>query len=157
MSKKKKIIILSSMVLLLAVTAIANFLLSDSSSGDNNTVTTATYFSEYRTEHSSNISEQILQLDSIIKDAESDSQVKADALNAKLKLTENLETELYLESLVKAKGYNNVIVMIGLESENITVVVEDDDFSTDDAVAIYTVMLEEVSASPESVRIIPLA
>ena len=157
MSKTKKIIILSSMVLLLAVTAVANFLLVDNSGNKQNTVTTATYFSQYRAEHSSNLSEQMLQLDSIINDASSDSEVKENALNAKLKLTENLEKELYLESLIKAKGYPNAIVMIGLESENITIVVEDSDFTTDDAVAIYTVMLEEVKASPESVRIIPIA
>ena len=47
--------------------------------------------------------------------------------------------------------------MIGIESSNITVVVQDEDFTTDDAVAIYTVMLQEVNASPESVRIIPLS
>lgn len=157
MTKRKKIIILSGMVVLLAVTAVANFLLTNPNDGNKNPVTPATYFSEYRSEHASNVSEQILQLDSIINDASTDSSVKEQALATKLLIAENLEKELYLESLVKAKGYANVVVMIGLESENITVVVEDEDFTTDDAVAIYTVMLEEVNASPESVRIIPLA
>ena len=157
MSKRKKIIILSSMVLLLAVTAVANFMLTDYNNQSSATVPTATYFSEYRSEHSSNISEQILQLDSIISDAENDSAVRESALASKLKLTENLEKELYLESLIKAQGYVNAVVMIGLESSNITVVVQDENFTTDDAVAIYTVMLQEVNASPESVRIIPLS
>ena len=157
MSKKKKIIILSSMVLLLAVTAVANFMLTDYGNKTPETVATATYFSEYRSEHSSNISEQILQLDSIISDATSDSAVRENALAAKLKLTENMEKELYLESLIKAQGYTNAVVMIGIESSNITVVVQDEDFTTDDAVAIYTVMLQEVNASPENVRIIPLS
>lgn len=157
MSKRKKIVILSCMVALLAVTAVANFLLTDSSGSGQNAITTATYFSEYRAEHASNISEQILHLDSIINDAESDSEVKENALNTKLKITENLEKELYLESLVKAKGYTNSVVMIGIDSNNITVVVEDENFNTDDAVAIYTIMLEEVGASPEDVRIIPLS
>ena len=156
MSKRKKIIILSSMVLLLAVTAVANFMLSDKSLSPNNAVTTATYFSEYKAEHASGLSEQILQLDSIINDAESDSKVKEEALNSKLKLTENMERELYLESLIKAKGYLNAIVMIGIESDNITVVIQDEDFSTDEAVAIYTIMNEEMDASPENVRIIPI-
>lgn len=157
MSKRKKIIILSCMVVLLAVTAVANFLLTDNANSNPNTVTTATYFSEYKAEHASSISEQLLQLNSIINDAESDSSAKESALAAKLRITENMEKELYLESLIKAKGYSNAVVMIGLESENITIVVEDVDFNTDDAVSIYTVMLEEVGASPEAVRIIPLA
>ena len=101
-----------------------------------------------------NINEKALN---IINDAESDSTVKENALSTKLKITENLEKELYLESLIKAQGYTNSVVMIGLDSNNITIVVEDEDFNTDDAVAIYTIMLEEVNASPENVRIIPLS
>ena len=132
-------------------------MLTDNANSNPNTVTTATYFSEYKAEHASSISEQLLQLNSIINDAESDSSAKESALAAKLRITENMEKELYLESLIKAKGYSNAVVMIGLESENITIVVEDVDFNTDDAVSIYTVMLEEVGASPEAVRIIPLA
>lgn len=65
MSKKKKIVILSCMVLLLAVTAVCNFLLADKS-GVDDTVATANYFTEYRTEHTKTLNEQILQLDGII-------------------------------------------------------------------------------------------
>lgn len=156
MSKKKKIVILSCMVLLLAVTAVCNFLLIDKS-GTDDTVATANYFTEYRTEHTKTLNEQILQLDGIIADASQDSAAKEQALQAKLKLTDIVEKELYLESLIKAKGYENAVVMIGTDSDNVTVVVEDDDFTTDDAVSIYTVLLDEVKASPENVRIIPLS
>lgn len=156
MSKKKKILILSCMVLLLAVTAVCNFLFTGKSEKDK-TVTTASYFTEYRTEHSESINERILQLDSIIASAEDNSEVKKNALNSKLRLTEIIEKELLLENLIKAKGYKNIVVMMGIDSDNVTVVVEDDNFDTDDAVSIYTVLLEEVNASPENVKIIPLS
>ena len=156
MSKKKKILILSCMVLLLAVTAVCNFLFTGKS-GKDKTVTTASYFTEYRTEHSESINERILQLDSIIASAEDNSEVKKNALNTKLRLTEIIEKELLLENLIKAKGYKNIVVMMGIDSDNVTVVVEDDNFDTDDAVSIYTVLLEEVNASPENVKIIPLS
>lgn len=156
MSKKKKILILSCMVLLLAVTAVCNFLFTGKS-GKDKTVTTASYFTEYRTEHSESINERILQLDSIIASAEDNSEVKKNALNSKLRLTEIIEKELLLENLIKAKGYKNIVVMMGMDSDNVTVVVEDDNFDTDDAVSIYTVLLEEVNASPENVKIIPLS
>lgn len=155
MSKKKKIVILSCMVLLLAVTAVCNFLLTNKS--DDNTVATANYFTEYRTEHTKTLNEQILRLDAIISDADADSQAKEEALRTKLRLSEIVEKELYLESIIKAKGYKNTVVMIGTDSENITVVVEDKDFTSDDAVSIYTVLADEVKASPENVRIFPLA
>lgn len=156
MSKRKKIVILSCMVLLLAVTAVCNFLLT-SKDTNGNTVATANYFTEYRTEHTRTLNEQILRLDGIISDANQDSKAKEGALQSKLKLTEIIEKELYLESLIKAKGYTNAVVMIGTDSDNLTVVVEDKDFTTDDAVAIYTVLFDEVKASPENVRIIPLS
>ena len=156
MSKKKKIVILSCMVLLLAATAVCNFLLTNNSNNQT-TVPTATYFTEYRSEHAASINEQILQLDNIISQADAKSEAKETALKTKIKLTEIIERELLLENLIKAKGYKNVAVMIGLDSENITVVVDDADFNTDDAVAIYTVVFEEVSASPENVRIIPIS
>lgn len=156
MSKRKKIVILSCMVLLLAVTAVANFLLTDAT-GKTNAVTTATYFSEYRSEHTASVNEQILQLDSIILSADSDSESKEKALESKLRLTENVEKELFLESLIKAKGYSEIVVMLGIDTDTVTVVVGDDDFTTEDAVSIYTVLLEEVNASPENVRIIPIS
>lgn len=156
MSKKKKIVILSCMVLLLAVTAVCNFLLTNNSD-NKTTVPTATYFTEYRSEHAASINEQILQLDSVISQADENSEAKETALKTKIKLTEIVERELLLENLIKAKGYKNVAVMIGLDSDNVTVVVDDADFKTDDAVAIYTVVLDEIAASPENVRIIPIS
>ena len=156
MSKKKKIVILSCMVLLLAVTAVCNFLLTNRDGGGQ-TVSTASYFTEYRNEHAAGVNEQMLQLDSIIKQADDDSEAKENALKTKLKLSEIVEKELRLESLIKAKGYKNTVVMIGLDSDNVTVVVEDDDFTTDDAVAIYTLLMQEVKASPENVRILPIS
>lgn len=52
MSKKKKIIVLSCMIALLAVTAVFNFVLTDSKlfRGDGDAVTTANYFTQYRSE-----------------------------------------------------------------------------------------------------------
>jgi len=156
MSKKKKIVILSCMVLLLAVTAVCNFLLTNNGK-DGNTVATANYFTEYRAEHTKTLNEQMLRLDEIISNASSDSKAKEEALQNKLRLSEIVEKELYLESLIKAKGYSNAVVMIGTDSDNVTVVVEDKEFTTDDAVAIYTVLVDEIKASPENVRIIPLS
>lgn len=156
MSKKKKILILSCMVLLLAVTAVLNFVFTGKSDKDK-TVTTASYFTEYKSEHTQSINERILQLDSIIASAEDNSDAKKNALENKLRLTEIIEKELLLENLIKAKGYKNIVVMMGVDSDNVTVVVEDDNFDTDDAVSIYTVLLEEVQASPENVKIVPLS
>ena len=66
MSKTKKIVIMSGLVLLLAVTAVFNFVLAGTVSGsaDGNDVTTANYFSTYRTERVTTRNEELLQLGS---------------------------------------------------------------------------------------------
>ena len=157
MSKKKKIIILSCMVALLAVTAVFNFVLSAPNQviGEQ-TVEVANYFSQYRTERSQSRNEQILQLNQVIESAEDNSETKNQALSMKLKLTKIIEDELLLEKLIKAKGYEDIVVSIGLTSENVNVIVRDQDFDQDDAVVIYSILSSEVNATPDKVNIIPI-
>lgn len=155
MSKKKKIIILSCMILLLAVTAVFNFVLSTPDMEE--TVTVANYFTQYRTERTSSRNEQILQLDAIIASADVDDTAMSEALDMKLQITALMEQELLLENLIKAKGFEDAVVTIGLTSGNINVIVKDADFVQDDAVAIYTILQDEAKASPENVKIIPVS
>ncbi len=157
MSKKKKIVILSCMVLLLAVTAVFNFVLSGSVNNSvDDTVTTAAYFAQYKTERSQSRSEQLVQLNEIITaDAENDT-AKTEALNMKLKLTEIIESELLIETLIEARGFEDAVVSIGLTSDNVNVLVKDADFTQDDAVAIYTILQEELNVDPTNVTIVPI-
>ena len=155
MSKKKKIVILSCMIALLAVTAVFNFLLTKPA--DNKAVTAANYFTQYRTERTSSRNEQILQLDAIIASADSSAETLDEALDMKLQLTALMEKEMLLENLIKARGYEDAVVTIGLTSGNINVIVKDADFAHEDAVAIYTILQDEASATPENVKIIPVS
>lgn len=156
MSKKKKIIILTCMIVLLAATAVFNFVLASPSNENLSTVSAANYFTEYKTERSSSRSEQLLQLDQVIAASQENAETKAEALNLKIRLTEIIEKELLLEKLIKAKGYEDTVVSIGLTSENVNVIVKDADFNQDDAIIIYTILAQEANATPEKVNIIPM-
>ena len=153
MSKKKKIIILSCMIALLAVTAVCNFLLSGDSVYDNTTSTA--YFSEYRSERSSSRNEQILQLDKIIAESLEDSEVRDTALSQKMQLTMLTEQELKLETLIKAYGYEEVVVTMSITSPNVSVIVKNDTFDQADAVKIYNLLTQETSVDSENINIIP--
>lgn len=157
MSKKKKIIILSCMVLLLAVTAVFNFVLAGNAKTTDDTITTATYFAQYKTERSQSRSEQLVQLNEIIAAEEETTETKTEALNLKLKLTEIIESELLLETLIESRGYEDAVVSIGLTSSNVNVMVKDNDFTQDDAIIIYSILSEEISADPSSVTIVPIS
>ena len=75
----------------------------------------------------------------------------------KIELTEITEKELLLENLIKAYGFEDAVVVIGLESENVNVIAKSTELTTDDAVLIYSIIAEETGASPENVKIIPIS
>ena len=159
MSKKKKIVLLSCMVALLAVTAVFNFVMTTPSGTINETavITSANYFSQYRSERVSSRNEEILQLDSVISSAEDGSAEKNEALTLKTKLSYITEKEMLLECLIKAYGFEDAVVVIGIDSDNVNVITKSETLSTDDAITIYTILSEEISASPENVKIIPIS
>lgn len=153
MSKKKKIIVLSSMIVLLAVTAVFNFALSGTQS--SNLAESTSYFQEYKAERSESRNEQILQLDKIIQEAGDDLEIKQTALTQKMQLSALTEQELRLESLIKAYGYEEVVVTMNLNSPNVNVVVKDSEFDQTDAVKIYSILTSEKTIDAENINIIP--
>lgn len=159
MTKKKKIVVLSCMIALLAVTAVFNFILTTGTVSGQETaaVSSANYFSQYRSERLTTRNEELLQLDAIIETAAVDSAERSEALSMKIELTEITEKELLLENLIKAYGFEDAVVVIGLESENVNVIAKSTELTTDDAVLIYSIIAEETGASPENVKIIPIS
>lgn len=153
MNKKKKIIILSLMIALLAVTAVCNFLLSGNSVYEDSTSTA--YFSEYRSQRSSSRNEQILQLEKIIAESEANSEVRETALTQKMQLTALTEQELKLETLIKAYGYEEVVVTMSITSPNVSVIVKNDAFDQADAIKIYNLLSQETQVDSENINIIP--
>ena len=96
-----------------------------------------------------------MQLDKIIAEADEGSDVKETALTQKIQLTALTEQELRLESLIKAYGYEEVVVTMNLNSPNVNVVVKDGEFDQADAVKIYSILTEDNTIDAENVNIIP--
>ncbi len=159
MTKKKKIIVLSCMIALLAVTAVFNFMFTTTtySAEEATAVSSANYFSQYRNERMTTRSEELLQLDAIINASAEGSSERTQALNMKTQLTSITEKELLLESLIKAYGFEDAVVVIGLDSGNVNVIAKSASLTTDDAIKIYSIIAEENVASPENVKIIPIS
>lgn len=159
MSKKKKIIVLSCMIALLAVTAVFNFVLTADRVTNAEQVFggSANYFSQYRSERLTTRNEELLQLDSVIAASATDSGEKTEALKLKTELTRNTEREMLLETLIKAYGFEDAVVVIGVDSDNVNVMTKSSELMMDDAIKIYTIISEEISVSPENVKIIPIS
>lgn len=158
MSKKKKIIIMSSLVFLLALTAVLNVLLATDviASGDSGAVTTANYFTTFRSERTTSRSEELLQLDSVIALYEEDSEKYQEAVDMKLKIVEMMENELLLETLIKSRGFSDAVVSIGMNSDNVNVFINSAELDYNTALTIYTILKDEVGVAPGSIIILPV-
>ena len=158
MTKKKKIIVLSCMIALLLVTAVFNFVLSTENLASTEvSANNASYFSQYRLERVSTRSEELMQIDEVLKTASIESAEYKKALELKTDIAVNTERELLLESLIKAYGFEDAVVVIGLDSDNVNVIAKSNELTTDDAILIYTIISEEIMISPENVKIIPIS
>lgn len=158
MSKKKKVVILSSMIALLVITAVFNFMFSNNILNQSDLPTTASsYFAEMRAERLASRSENLTQLDAIIEASEASSAEKTEALQLKLQLTEMTEQEMLLETLIKAYGFEDCVVTMGVNSQNVNVMVKSSNLTQDDAVLIYSIIEEENISTFENVNIIPIS
>ena len=153
MSKKKKIIVLTSMVLLLAATAVVNFVLTGPALKSGGVITTATFFSNMKTEKSANRNEEIAILDAVITTAEKDSEVYAAAMEQKMAIVEAMESELLLENLIRAKGYEEVAVTVNLSGESISIMLGGEEPTKEDVATIYHLVRTEMGITAENVRI----
>ena len=154
MSKKKKIIVLSCMIALLVTTAVLNFVFADGvSAGNDNVSPTASYFTEVKSTRNSSRNKQISQIDEVLASETENTETKSEALAMKLKISKIMEQENLLENLIKAKGYDEVAVTIGMSSDNVSIIVKDAEFDQDDAILIYTICANEVNATPDNVYI----
>ncbi|MGN1100370.1 MAG: SpoIIIAH-like family protein [Christensenellales bacterium] len=154
MTKKKKIILLSVMVALLVVSGVLNFVLSGVPVTDNDpNVSVANFFSEFVTDRESTRNLTMLELKSIIESESTSAEAKSNAESMLLKICSNMETELVLESLIKAKGFNEVAVAIG--STNINVMVEAKELTSEEVAQIVNIVVTETNSSAANVVITP--
>ena len=154
--RTKKIIVLSVMVALLVATGVLNWALNDrltaSDPIDANAVT-ETFFSAYRSEREATRESEFLYLDAIISSETSSEAAKTAAEEQKLGLVERMEKEMQLESLVKAKGFEDAIVT--MSDSGVNVVVGTAELTAEQAAQIYDIVRSETDLTAEDVKIIP--
>ena len=155
LSKKKKIFIIVAMVVLLAVTSYLNIALNNKAVGtSNNTVTTSNFFSSYKDDRTENRNQQILVLEAIIADANSSEDAKAVAETKRAELVSLMETELLTEGLIKAKGFEDVIV--AATNNSINVVVKSANLEANEVAQIAQIILDNTNVSIDNIKIIPV-
>ena len=125
--KLRKTIVLCIFAALLLVTGGANLYINSMVTGDIGgdqqvSTTTASFFDNYRTDRKSTRDQELLYLDAIIASTTASSEAKSAAELEKQAIISNMSMTSNLESLIKAKGFSDVVV--SAVSSNISVIVE---------------------------------
>ncbi len=155
LSKKKKFLILGIMVVLLGVTAYLNVALNNKVvDTTSNTVTTASFFATYRNDRQTTRDQEIAYYDAIISSETTSAENKAEAEAKRLELVAQMEKELVMENLIKAKGFADVIVTNS--SDSINVVVKSAELQATEVAQIVGVVQEQTKADIDNIKIIPV-
>jgi len=152
-SKAKKAIVLSCFCLLLLVTGGVNIYLNNLASSEANAQiqTSANFFTNYRTDRQETRNQEILYLDAIIASESTSAEAKANAEAERLKLVSNMETIMTIENLIKAKGFQEVIVSASAGSIN--VIVETAGLTNNEVAQIVDVVKNNSSYSIDNIKI----
>ena len=158
MSNKKKIILMSSLVLLLAATAVFNFVFANTNSiaSADKGITTANYFTTYRSERTTTRNEELVQLDSVIALYEAGDERYEEATEMKMDIVAAMEKELVLENMVKSLGFSDAVVSVSADSDNVNVFINSAELNYDTALSIYSMMKNETGIVAGNVIIMPV-
>lgn len=154
LTKKKKIIILSVMAVLLVVTGYLNIALNRGVVETSGNVTTANFFSTYRSDRESVRNEEIKYYNAIIASTDSSAEAKANAETKRADLIKAMETELVTEGLIKAKGFEDVIVTS--TTSNVKVVVKSAELTKTQVAQIVDIVKEQTGLAIDYIKIIPV-
>ena len=155
LKKRTKIIILVAMVLLLGVTGYLNIALNNNvTTTTSNAITSANYFDTYRMDRQTNRDQALLYYDAIINSTSSSPEAIATAEAKKLEIVNNMNAELVMEGLIKAKGFEDCIVTTS--ASNINVIVKCSSLERAQVAQIVSIVKEETLKTIENIKIIPV-
>lgn len=156
LSKKKKIFIICGFCLLLAVTGILNIVLNNKATNEvgGNVVTSGNFFATYRVDREETRQQEILYLDAIIANASSSAEAKQTAEAKKAEIVALMEKELVVEGLIKAKGFEDVVV--STTTSAINVIVKSAELQAEEVAQIVEIIQSQTEYSLDNIKIIPV-
>ena len=160
MSKKKRFFIISAFCLLLLVTGTINVLVNNSiietqqTGSTNITATAGNFFTNYRTNRQNTRSEELMYLEAIISSQTSSAEAISNAEAEKMKIVSAMESEMALEGLIKAKGFEDVI--ISDLNNSLTVIVKSAELDKAEVAQIVEVVQDQTKYDIENIKIIPV-
>ncbi|RYD04401.1 hypothetical protein N752_13585 [Desulforamulus aquiferis] len=111
------------------------------------------YFVEYRLERERSRGHQIQLLREIINNTNSDADNIKKAQEQMYVISNNLQKELEVESLIRAKGFRDAVVF--LEGKTVTAVIQSNALNQEDAIKITDMVSRSTGVGQQNIVIIP--
>lgn len=112
------------------------------------------YFEEARAERKKTRDDAISMLQEIIDNAALDSSQKTEAADTAAAIAKNMEKEAAIESLVKAKGYKDCVVVISDMQVNVVIPAGNSGLTAADAALVKDIVIGQIEISPSCIKII---
>lgn len=162
-SNGKKVLVLCCMVALLVVTGVLNYVLNTqikdkennlvNNGGGGDGTAVETFFSSHRSNRETARAEEFSYLDAIISSESTSESVKASAQDKQVELLSFIEKELVLESLIKAKGFEDAVVT--MSTNNLNVIVKQAELTREEVAQILGTILQETNYTASQVYVVP--
>lgn len=113
------------------------------------------FFSEYRIERERKRSERVEILREIVNNPNSSAQMRQEAQQQLMKISDNLEKESKIENGLIAKGFKDAVVVI--QPENVMVIVPANELRQEEIARIADIVMKVAGCKMENVVIVPKA
>ena len=110
------------------------------------------YFTSTALSRTQSRDEAIDVLKLVTEDAEASEEAKAEAAAKISKIAVDIQNEVNIETLVKAKGFEECVAIIG--DDAVSVVVKAEVLQANEAAQIFSIVYETTGISPENISII---
>lgn len=113
----------------------------------------AGFFKDFRYDRENTRKKEVEYMQNLIDNPNSEGEKKIEAQNQLLEIVNIMEKELSIEGLIKAKGFEDAIVIIQSSSAN--VVVDKKELSLEEVAQILDIVRRETGQSADNIKIIP--
>jgi stage III sporulation protein AH len=170
-SKVKKYLLLSGLIVVLIGVGFINFFLNGNNNPDENVADTVpsdiegalqsddvavissqNYFADYKANRENRRETEIAYLDSIISNTGSDTETVSEAQNQKIEIVKSMESELTIEGLLVASGFNDAIVTV--QTGSVNVVLKAKEISKEQAAEVLEIVRDETGEPAQNIKII---
>ncbi len=125
---------------------------SDSAATDADADEENSYFAAALLTRQQSRDEAIDVLNLIVSSADADAETKAEAQNKISKIATDIQNEATIETLVKAKGFEDCVAVIS--DEAVSVIVKSEELMAKEAAQILVIVYETTGIAPENVSIV---